>query len=104
MAAPTRGQLDKFASSARHSPHLPLEGGGIGGLRPPFLLSRRRREAAAFGASPDASRVGVKLHHPTPAAGLRPAADPPPPVDIGCFRCRPMYDCRTREHPGSVGG
>jgi phosphomethylpyrimidine synthase len=53
--------------------HLPLEGGGVGGLRPPFLTQRTPTQSVGYAAQP-AGR-GWTEDHPTPA--LR--ADPPPP-------------------------
>src|SRR6266487_6980009 len=46
-----------------------------------------------YGASSDASRVGVKLIHPTPAARNMLAADPPPPgegEERSDFRMTPL--------------
>src|ERR1051326_5083917 len=84
---------------------LRLEGGGIGGLRPPF--EQRRCEASAMEYRRHEPGGGEsESPHPLRAARPRRAPPPPPPPpqgDLGCFGGGRRGRWTTAEPPGWGG-
>jgi hypothetical protein len=81
--------------------HLPLEGGGIGGLRPPLNnADAEHRLWSVAGREPG----GGEPESPHPGSSQRARCRPSPSSRHRMFPMSTKLICRTREHPGSVGG
>ena len=105
--APVTSPLGARSARAIGNRPLPISAGILAKSETSDLACAR----TGRGVLAQQTRTDTPPPHPSPKGGgssLPLACSqmrwPSPSVDTGCFRCRPMHGCRSREHPGSVGG